>query len=244
MHKELRLDRIRAVLARLEETIIFALIERSQFKANTVIYRPGKLGSALGDESLVDFLLHGTECLHSQLRRYTSSDEHPFFSDLPDPILEPLNEPPVLESDGSQSMNITIREMYEQQVIQEICEAGDDGQYGSSAVNDVLCLQALSKRVHYGQFVAESKFQAAANKYRPLIQSGDRQGVVDLLTDETVERNVINRVREKTSQYMRLIQDADDSSLTPEAVVRIYQDWIIPLNKKVQEDYLLKRPIT
>lgn len=244
MHKELRLDRIRAVLARLEETIIFALIERSQFKANTVIYRPGKLGSALGDESLVDFLLHGTECLHSQLRRYTSSDEHPFFSDLPDPILEPLNEPPVLESDGSQSMNITIREMYEQQVIQEICDAGDDGQYGSSAVNDVLCLQALSKRVHYGQFVAESKFQAAANKYRPLIQSGDRQGVVDLLTDETVERNVINRVREKTSQYMRLIQDADDSSLTPEAVVRIYQDWIIPLNKKVQEDYLLKRPIT
>jgi len=244
MHKELRLDRIRAVLARLEETIIFALIERSQFKANTVIYRPGKLGSALGDESLVDFLLHGTECLHSQLRRYTSPDEHPFFSDLPDPILDPLNEPPVLESDGSQCMNITIREMYEEQVIQEICEAGDDGQYGSSAVNDVLCLQALSKRVHYGQFVAESKFQAAANKYRPLIQSGDRQGVVDLLTDETVERNVINRVREKSSQYVRLIQDADDSSLTPEAVVRIYQDWIIPLNKKVQEDYLLKRPIT
>ena len=32
---------------------------------------------------------------------------------------------------------------------------GDDGNYGSSAVCDTECLQALSKRIHYGKFIAE-----------------------------------------------------------------------------------------
>ena len=41
-----------------------------------------------------------------------------------------------------------------------ICEPGDDEQHGSSVVCDVNALQALSRRVHLGKFVAESKFQA------------------------------------------------------------------------------------
>ena len=243
MHKELTLDRIRAVLARLEETIIFALIERSQFRLNRPVYRPRALGTALGDRCLVDFLLHGTEVLHSQLRRYTSSDEHPFFSDLPEPILEHLDYPHVLVTDGTLNFNDRIREIYEQHIVTRICAEGDDGQYGSSAVNDVVCLQALSKRVHYGEFVAESKFQADKEKYAPLIAAGDRGAIVSLLTDAEVEINVIQRVREKTSQYAGLIQAADDSTLTPETVVKIYKEWVIPLNKEVQVEYHFRRPV-
>jgi hypothetical protein len=40
-----------------------------------------------------------------------------------------------------------------------IAAPGDDGNYGSAATLDVLCLQALSKRIHYGKFVAEAKFR-------------------------------------------------------------------------------------
>lgn len=40
-----------------------------------------------------------------------------------------------------------------------IAAPGDDGNYGSAATIDVLCLQALSKRIHYGKFVAEAKFR-------------------------------------------------------------------------------------
>jgi chorismate mutase len=36
---------------------------------------------------------------------------------------------------------------------------GDDFNHRSAATLDVLCLQALSKRVHYGKFVAEAKFR-------------------------------------------------------------------------------------
>jgi hypothetical protein len=41
----------------------------------------------------------------------------------------------------------------------EIAAPGDDGNYGSAATLDVLCLAALSKRIHYGKFVAEAKFR-------------------------------------------------------------------------------------
>jgi hypothetical protein len=40
-----------------------------------------------------------------------------------------------------------------------IAEDGDDGNYGSAATLDVLVLQALSSRIHYGKFVAEAKFR-------------------------------------------------------------------------------------
>lgn len=43
-----------------------------------------------------------------------------------------------------------------------ITTAGDDSNYGSAGVLDVLCLQALSKRIHYGKFVAEAKFRCAS----------------------------------------------------------------------------------
>lgn len=42
-----------------------------------------------------------------------------------------------------------------------ICERGDDKQHGSSVVCDVSALQAISRRVHLGKFVAESKFQVS-----------------------------------------------------------------------------------
>ena len=34
---------------------------------------------------------------------------------------------------------------------------------------DLLLLQALSKRIHYGKFVAEAKFQAAPDSYKAAI---------------------------------------------------------------------------
>jgi hypothetical protein len=48
-------------------------------------------------------------------------------------------------------------------------------------------LQALSKRIHYGKFVAEAKFQAQPEKYSQLISQRDSQGILDLLTDRAVE---------------------------------------------------------
>jgi len=72
----LSLDYIRSTLIRQEETIIFALIERSQFRQNDICYVPGGvpgLGVPPGsnvdeneseeDFSFLDFMFSGTVCV-------------------------------------------------------------------------------------------------------------------------------------------------------------------------------------
>jgi monofunctional chorismate mutase len=86
MSTELQLDHLRGVLVRLEETIIFGLIERSQFRRNERAYERGAMGGALNGESLLEYVLHEAERSHAKVRRYTSPDEYPFFDDLPAPM--------------------------------------------------------------------------------------------------------------------------------------------------------------
>jgi len=105
MNPDLSLKSIRAVLIRQEETIVFGLIERAQFMRNGIIYKPASFGAEVGADCLVGYLLHETERVHARMRRYTSPDEHPFYRDLPGPLLpavtnyeNPLIE--AIESDG------------------------------------------------------------------------------------------------------------------------------------------------
>lgn len=60
-----------------------------------------------------------------------------------------------------------------------------------------MCLfwQALSKRIHYGKFVAEAKFRAQPEQYGALIRQRDAAGLMRLLTDEAVEAKVRTRGR-------------------------------------------------
>lgn len=51
-------------------------------------------------------------------------------------------------------------------------------------------MQALSKRVHYGKFVAEAKFLAQRKEYTKLIEQQDGDGIMALLTNQTVEEEV------------------------------------------------------
>ncbi len=50
--------------------------------------------------------------------------------------------------------------------------------------------QALSKRIHYGKFVAEAKFRSQTAKYAELIERQDAEGIMDALTDRLVELKV------------------------------------------------------
>ncbi len=239
--QQLQLAGIRQALIRLEETIIFSLIERAQFCRNALVYRKGGLGPALGDESLLDFMLHECERSHAKVRRYTSPDEHPFFHDLPDPILPPLAYDQVL-APGKININPRIRVVYENEIVPLICPPGDDRQYGSSAVNDVGLLQGLSKRIHYGKFVAESKCRASPGLFVPLIQARDTAGLLAAITDPAVETAVLERVLRKAHTYTRELEpEAGFHTVDPETVRDIYARWVIPLNKEVQVLYLLQR---
>ncbi|MBL7114700.1 MAG: chorismate mutase [Kiritimatiellae bacterium] len=241
MSERFRLDNVRVALVRLEEIIISRLIERAQFCQNPMVYEADALGAPLQGLSILGFLLQETERTHAKLRRYTSPDEHPFFSDLPDPVLPSLTyfDNPLEENEIN--VNAQVRWIYEQEIIPLICCPGDDRQYGSSAVNDVSCLQAISKRVHYGKFVAESKFRDDEAVYRECILSEDRDRLMALITDPDVENAVLQRVRHKARTYCSEISSASTEVLSPDTIVTIYSRWIIPMNKDVQVKYLMQR---
>ncbi len=241
MDDQLQLSHIRNVLTRLEETIIFGIIERAQFRQNKIIYVKGGVGKELKDQSLVDFMLHECERSHAKIRRYKSPDEHPFFDDLPPSILPALDSGSPLHP-NSININAEIRQVYETEIVPYICKHGDDGQWGSSSVNDVNNLQTISKRVHYGKFVAESKYQDDPTVFAGLIKTKDAEGLMGAITDSSVEDKVLERVFRKATTYGQEFEAGSEHfKVAPEAVREIYARWIIPLNKQVQVEYLLRR---
>ncbi|GMH68847.1 hypothetical protein TL16_g05021, partial [Triparma laevis f. inornata] len=221
----LSLESIRSTLIRQEETIIFALIERSQFSYNAPIYSSSSplsqnslpLGARVPEDvesllplSFLEYMLLGTELLHGSVRRYTSPDEHSFFPTLiPEPLstLKPLTYPPELLSPvGNANLvnfNSVLLKRYINEVIPLITLPGDDDQYGSSVLTDTLILQSLSKRIHYGKFVAESKYLSDPEGYQRMCGEGDVEGVMRLLTNEIVEEKVLKRSKIKAATYGR-----------------------------------------
>ena len=134
---------------RLEDTIIFALIERARYANNAACYDPtetayaGLTGSS--GASLLDYMLLETERLHATVRRYTSPDEYAFFPHrLPSPVLPLIEFPPVLHPTVT-NLNGTIMDMYRDKVLPDLCASGDDGHHGSTVVADIAVLQAMSK---------------------------------------------------------------------------------------------------
>ncbi|KAJ3813298.1 chorismate mutase [Lentinula lateritia] len=274
----LSLERIRSVLVRLEDTIIFGLIERAQFAHNPRIYQRGAF-KELRDigfaGSWLEWFLKETESFHAKARRYTSPDEYPFTTGLPEPVLPPLQFPKILFPNKINA-NPSILSFYVCSIVPRITrratlclaalkrikgivgdeEYEDDGNYGSTATIDVEVLQAISKRVHYGKFVSESKFLENPSAFIPHILQPNRQILEDLITKPEVERKLLIRLRAKAATYAQDLDLAPDKSsnglngkgvngnsakIEVDGVVELYESYIIPLTKEVEVDYLLHR---
>lgn len=245
--------------SRLEDTITFHLIERVQFPLNPSIYEADQLpipcnNLALpANISLLDHILSETERLHSSVRRYDSPDEYPFFPQtLQRPMLQPLKYPKILH-DNDVNVNDVIKEKYTKQILPEACPdfgRKDRGEakenYGSAAVCDVNVLHALSRRIHFGKFVAESKFREEEERFVKLIKAEDRLGIDEAITNVAVEQKVLERLRLKAKTYgtdPSLTVDGHEGPLKidVDAVVRMYKEVVIPLTKVVEVEYLMQR---
>jgi chorismate mutase len=236
--------------SRLEDTITFHLIERVQFPLNRTIYIPGAIQIPNSDLSFLDWTLREQEKLQSLIRRYHSPDEYPFFRDaLQTPILQPLHYPKILHPNNV-NVNLKIKKSYIEHFLPVACAnfgRPDRGEaqenYGSTAVCDIACLQALSRRIHFGKFVAESKFRAEPDLYTKLIKAGDREGIGAAITNEAVEKKVLERLRLKARTYGTDPSIGADGAgkINVDAVVTMYKDFVIPLTKEVEVEYLLQR---
>ncbi|KAH9042254.1 chorismate mutase [Lactarius pseudohatsudake] len=267
----LSLDGIRSILTRLEDTIIFSLIERAQFAHNPRIYDRGvfkELEDLNFKGSWLEWFLKETEAFHAKARRYTSPDEYPFTTGLPAPILPPPEYPPILYP-NKVNVNASILSFYVRSIVPRITvqatltlaslkrsrgitgddELEDDGNYGSAATVDVEVLQAISKRVHYGKFVSESKFRQNPAAFIPHIQQGNTEALTTLITNPEVERRLLIRLRKKAMLYAQdfandgelLNNCTNKGKIDVDCVVDLYESYIIPLTKEVEVDYLLQR---
>lgn len=238
--------------SRLEDTITFHLIERVQFPLNKSIYEPGAI--QIGQDpslSFVDWYLREQEKLQSLIRRYESPDEYPFFPGaLQKPLLRPVAYPRILHPNDV-NVNAEIKRFYTERFLPAVCPdfgRGDRGEsaenYGSSATCDIACLQALSRRIHFGKFVAESKFQSDPATYTALIEAGDRHGIGESITNAAVEKQVLARLELKARTYGRDPSDNNTDGpgkINAQAVVSMYKDFVIPLTKDVEVEYLMQR---
>ncbi|ESW99592.1 hypothetical protein KL918_001476 [Ogataea parapolymorpha] len=245
----LDLGNIRDALVRMEDTIIFNFIERSQFYASPSVYKVNQFPIPNFDGSFLDWLLSQHERIHSQVRRYDAPDEVPFFPNvLEKTFLPKINYPSVLASYADEiNVNNEILKIYTSEIVPGIAAGSGEQEdnLGSCAMADIECLQSLSRRIHFGRFVAEAKFISEGDKIVDLIKNRDVEGIEALITNAEVEKRILDRLLEKGRAYgtdptLKFTQHIQ-SKVKPEVIVKIYKDFVIPLTKKVEVDYLLRR---
>ena len=166
------------------------------------------------------------------MRRYQSPDEYPFFPEvLQEPILKPINYPQILHPNDV-NVNSQLKDCYIKHILPAVClktsheDRGESREnYGSAATCDVLTIQALSRRIHFGKFVAEAKFQQETERFVKLIKDEDRKGIDEAITNAAVEKKVLERLRLKAKTYGT---DPDlgsngSSKVDADAVVAMYK---------------------
>lgn len=203
-----------------------------QFPLNKTVYVAGGVKIPNSELSLLDYLLREQERIQSRVRRFQSPDEYPFFPDvLEEPILQPLQYPRILH-DNEVNVNNVIKQRYIEEVLPAVCPGfgrEDRGEtqenYGSTATCDVSCLQALSRRIHFGKFVAESKFQKDPETFVRLIRAGDRAGIDAAITNAQVEKKVLERLGLKAKTYGTdpAFPEEKGQKINVDAVVAMYK---------------------
>lgn len=96
--------------------------------------------------------------------------------------------------------------------------------------------------------------QEDSKTYQELCRAGDVLGVLELLTNKSVEEKVLQRAFVKASTYGSDISDvpsdgsegSDDKGgrnfkVNPQCIVDIYREMVIPLTKDVEILYLFQR---
>ena len=165
--------------------------------------------------------------------------------------MPPLRYPKILH-DNDVDVNDKLKRSYIEGFLPAVCKdfgraepAEAQENYCSAATADIAVLQALSRRIHFGKFVAESKFQSKTEKFTELIRNGDREGLSLAITNLAVEKQVLERLALKARTYgtdpSGILGQNSQAKINADAVVAMYKNFVIPLTKEVEVEYLMQR---
>jgi len=241
------LNLIREQLAQFEDSIIYTLLNRSKYPLNPGAYlNLDDLAekSKFDGKSQLEFMLFNDEKFKSTLGKFQSPQEKAFFfnqskfdnskknlSIIPDSLINKINlTNNILESYSNLLKNISF---------------GDDGNYGTSCEADILALQTLSSRIHFGTFyISEAKFLENENFYSKLALKNDSNGILRELTNLEVENNIYNRVIEKVENAQRFYTNSvfsNENKINPKIIGNFFREVVFPLTKTGEVKYLMLR---
>jgi chorismate mutase len=210
-----------------EDRLVAALLERSRYAMNEVLYRPAKsvrptattegLDIPLGidgDASFLDYFLKETEKVQSMLCQYALPEQFPFSDGLPPPVL-PLQKHKHILRANSINMNDRIKNAYEKVLLRLICARepsethgsastvprSEDAALGQSLQCDIECLQALSNYIHHAKFDAEVKFLQRKQDFSERVQRQDADGLRQQLEVATNNQAMLGRMYTRACQY-------------------------------------------
>jgi len=234
----MKLEKVRERLIELEDIIIKGLCERANYKQNLPIYEHNAEQFKYKNNfegTYFDFMFKQIENVHSIAGRYNCFDEKPFYkgleecqvereynSQIPDEILK-----------FSKKINFSpwIKIGY-LNFINELCEEGEDANYGDTTLSDIFNLQAISKRIHYGILVMEAKYKDNQSQYDKLLSQNNDISIGSALKNVSVEQKVLQRVKEKSIK---------NGFKNPNKIVKFFKNCIIPMTIQVELDYIFSK---
>jgi chorismate mutase len=186
-------EEVRGELARKESGVILTLFERSMLPHNESIYK-----NSAGGVSLFQSYIRGREDLDRMFGRYTDPRERSLFPKSMDNHAVVIRKVDYGEAVEGVNKKKEILEMYLLRILPQICKPGDDAtQEGSCIEKDKDCLDRISARVHYGDFVALAKLHEKPALFVPMIKAGAWADIRFALRDEKQEAAVVERVAKK-----------------------------------------------
>ena len=232
----LNLEHIRRLLERMEDPIIYSLIERLQY------------GQSDMDEEYLKKLFHDLESIYVTRGRYfPHAPEYPFT----DPKRLPKSAEPIdkaaaeswLTYYDSANVNEQLLEDYFEKAVPIFVGGSQDlfddtSRQLQAASCDIKCLQLISTRVHAGRLVAEVKYRQGG--YNDLVETGDFDGIMKKLTNPLVEDVVLKRIRHKVATFT-VYQQFINKELLADQIAYLFEQMIIPWTKYVEVDYLLAK---
>ena len=229
----MQISEIRELLRECENSIIFAIFERARWKRNHKAY---EIDTPTG-QSIFTQMLAGTEALHATLGRYSCPEEQPFTKitekDLPTKSYQ-INGY-LVKNHSSINHNLVILDNYFNIVLPKITEEGIDENLGSAVTADINLLQALSRRIHLGKLVAQSKYNSDPEWYS---QSHTDTDILIKLTNQSVEDDIVARLSKKLKNFTKdTSNDLLNIRFNTDTIAEIYQDFIMPTTKQVQISY-------
>ncbi|KAI9079235.1 hypothetical protein K1719_038840 [Acacia pycnantha] len=188
-------------------------------------------------------LVSKLEHLQAAFGGFSVPEEVPFFpQELPeewrsatDPAAMPEPENPLVLDPVATAPNF-ISKLWSLYVLGILAHMNlkqhNDGRQGSALTCDASCIQAISKRVHWGKFLAEAKFQSRPDEFKQAVEAQSLEKLNSCLMCQEHRDGAVKR-------YVQMANATADKQVALAA--NVYIGLVLPFTEVRERDYIVAK---